>query len=98
MLPKLREVVGKVLAKGEMSQAQLAKRLYGTEAKQGKVSKMLKAGDKDGWEIHWQACARLVPIAIALGILTERDLMDVKSHEPKHHGSATTGGTKAGTR
>lgn len=104
MLPKLREVIEKVLDAGNMTQADLALKLYGSEKKQGKLSTMLSASDDSGWEKHWQVCGRLVPLAIGLGVLTERDLLDIKHHGAKHHGSkkdndgAKAGGIKANPR
>ena len=101
MPPKLREVIEKVLVAGKMTQPQLALKLYGSEAKQGKISTMMGATDDSGWEKHWQACARLVPIAVNLGVLTDRDLLDLKQHGAKHHGpkkdhdGSKAGGTKA---
>jgi hypothetical protein len=86
MPPKLREVIERVLDAGNMTQADLALKLYGTEKKQGKLSVMMSASDDSGWEKHWQVCARLVPLAIGLGVLTERDLLDIKQHGAKHVG------------
>lgn len=86
MPPKLREIIERVLDAGNMTQADLALKLYGTEKKQGKLSVMMSASDDSGWEKHWQVCARLVPLAIGLGVLTERDLLDIKQHGAKHVG------------
>jgi hypothetical protein len=87
MPPKLRDVVERVLDAGNMTQAELALKLYGSVKKQAKLSVMMSAADDSGWEKHWQACARLVPLAIALGVLTERDLLDLKQQGAKHVGS-----------
>jgi hypothetical protein len=58
---------------------------------------MMRADDDSDWEKHWQACARLIPVAIDLGVLTERDLLDLKHHGAKQHGSKKDiDGTKAG--
>jgi hypothetical protein len=86
MPPRLRDVVEKVLDAGNMTQAELALKLYGSEKKQPTLSIMLSAADDSDWEKHWQACARLVPLAIDLGVLTERDLLDLKQHGAKHVG------------
>jgi hypothetical protein len=86
MPPKLREIIEKVLDAGDMDQAQLALKLYGSEKKQGKISVMMSASDGSGWEKHWQVCARLVPLAISLGVLTDRDLLDLTQHGAKQHG------------
>lgn len=86
MPPKLRDVIERVLDVGSMTQADLALKLYGTEKKQGKISMIMSAGDNSAWERHWQLCARLVPLAIGLGVLTERDLLDLKQHGAKHVG------------
>jgi len=86
MPPKLREVIEKILDAGNMTQAELALKLYGSEKKQGKLSVMMSAADGSGWEKHWQVCARLVPLAISLGVLTDRDLLDLKQHGAKHGG------------
>jgi len=83
MPPKLRDVIRKVLDAGDMTQAQLAKRLYGSEKRQGKISELLVAQDSGDWEKHWQVCARLVPLAVGLKVINERDLLDIKTH----HGS-----------
>lgn len=96
MPPKLREVIEKVLDAGNMTQADLALKLYGSEKKQGKLSVMMSAADDSGWEKHWQVCARLVPLAIALGVLNERDLLDLKQHGAKQHGPKSHDGSKAG--
>lgn len=97
MPPKLREVIEQVLDAGNMTQADLALKLYGTEKKQGKLSAMMNSSDASGWEKHWQICARLVPLAIGLGVLTERDLLDLKQHGAKHVGPKKDhDGSKAG--
>lgn len=85
MPQKLREVIKKVLDAGHMTQADLAVKLYGTEKKQGTISTMMSASDDSGWEKHWQICARLVPLAIALGVLTERDLLDLNQFSILHY-------------
>lgn len=100
MPPKLREVIERVLKVGDMTQADLALKLYGSEKKQGKLSVMMAASDGSGWEKHWQVCARLVPLAIGLGVLTDRDLLDLKQLGAKHvgpkkdHDGAKTGRPK----
>ena len=91
MLPQLREVIEKVLTVGKMTQAELALRLYGTVAKQGKVSGLLKVTEDDGREKHWQTYARLLIIAINLNVVTEQDLQDTAAYENDN----SNGGTKA---
>jgi hypothetical protein len=80
-----------------MTQAELALKIYGSERKQSKLSLMMRADDDSDWEKHWQACARLIPVAIDLGVLTERDLLDLKQHGAKHVGpKKSDDGAKAG--
>jgi len=99
MLPKLREVIVKVLDAGNMTQYDLALKLYGDETKQGKISVMMSASDNSGWEKHWQICARLLPLAMALKVITEQDLQPKKRHGNKSDSSDSTArGTKATQR
>ena len=99
MAPKLRDVIEKIMRAGKLNQSQLAAILYGSEAKQGKISTLTKVEDGSSWEKHWQVLSRLVILGVHLRVITERDLLEITQHDPTtNHGGSKAGGTKDSVR